>query len=273
MIAPGQSTGGNTVAKKTNIMLTNKTKEKLLQGEVVVGSGVSLDPRSVEMAGLWGFDFVRFEGEHGPISYNQLDHFVAVAHLVGVTATARVPGNVPHEILHYLDRGVLGITIPHTASRADAEAAVRAAKHYPIGMRGDNFHGKLSRYGTMGYTQKEYYEAVNEATMVIALIEDKEGLENAEEIVTTPGIDAIDIGPLDLAQSMGLPPQKEVDRAVEHIVEVAVKAGKPVGVGGSANFRKPEKIRYWLEKGCRYFLGGGKELVEVMHKLRKEMDL
>jgi 2-keto-3-deoxy-L-rhamnonate aldolase RhmA len=262
------------MTERKNVFLTNKMKEKLARGEVVIGCGVGLEARNVEMAGLLGFDFVRFEGEHGPITYGQLDHFVAVAHLVGVTPTARVPGNVQHEILHYLDLGVLGVTIPHTASRAGAEAAVWAAKHTPIGGRGDNFHGKLARYGTMGYTQKEYYEAVNQATLVTALIEDQEGLENVEEIVTTPGVDSIDIGPLDLAQSMGLPDPKEVDDAVVHIVEVAVRAGKPVGVGGSANPKDPDKIRFWLAKGCRYFLGGcSRELIAVVRQLQEELGI
>jgi 4-hydroxy-2-oxoheptanedioate aldolase len=236
--------------EKKNVYLTNRTKEKLLRGEVVTGTGAS-DPRSVDRAGLAGYDFVRFEGEHGNLSWQQLDHLVAVAHLAGVTPIARVPGCVQHEILHYADNGVLGLTIPHTSSRKVAKAAVRAAKHYPIGLRGDNFGGKLGRYGTMGYTQEEYYEAVNRATMVIALIEDQEGVENIQEIVTTPGIDAVDVGNMDLAQSMGLPGQKVLDKAIEHIVKVTVEAGVPIGAPYLS--RGAERIRYWMIKGCRIF--------------------
>jgi len=238
------------VSQKENVYLVNRMKQKLLQGEVVTGAGGN-DPRSVDRAGLAGYDFVRFEGEHGNLSWQMLDHLVAVAHLAGITPIARVPACVQHEILHYVDNGVLGLTIPHTSSREVALAAVYAAKYYPIGLRGDNFGGKMSRYGTMGYTQKEYYDAANEATMVIALIEDKEGVENIEEIVTTPGIDAVDIGNLDLAQSMGLPDQKLVDDAIEHVVEVAVKAGLPVGAPYLS--RSVDHIRYWMKKGVRIF--------------------
>jgi 4-hydroxy-2-oxoheptanedioate aldolase len=251
---------------KINVFLTNKMKQKLLQGKVVVGTGAS-DPRSVDRAGLQGYDFVRFEGEHGNLSWQELDHLVAVAHLVGVTPIARVPGCVQHEILHYCDNGVLGLTIPHTCSRAVAEAAVKAAKHYPLGMRGDNFYGKLARYGMFNYTQKEYYDAVNEATMIIALIEDKEGVENVEEIVTTPGVDAVDVGNLDLAQSMGLPEQKAVDEAIHHVVEVTVKAG--VAVGAPYLSGTPEKIRYWMQKGCRIFWGNP----EMTRKIARELGI
>jgi 2-keto-3-deoxy-L-rhamnonate aldolase RhmA len=252
------------MSQKKNVFLTNRTKEKLLRGEVVVGTGAS-DSRSTDIAGLRGYDFVRFEGEHGNLSWQQLDHLVAVAHLTGVTPMARVPGCVQHEILYYCDNGVLGITVPHTSSRAVAEAAVRAAKYHPIGMRGDNFGGKLGRYGMLGYTQAEYYDAVNRATMVIALIEDREGVENIAEIVATPGIDAVDIGNLDLAQSMGLPDQDEVDEAIEHIVRVTVKAGLPVGAPYLSRGR--ETIRYWMEKGCRIFWADPAMVYEIAENL------
>jgi 4-hydroxy-2-oxoheptanedioate aldolase len=249
---------------KKNVFLNNKMKQKLLQGKVVVGTGAS-DPGGVDRAGLQGHDFVRFEGEHGNLSWEKIDHLVAVAHLAGVTPIARVPGCVQHEILHYCDNGVLGLTIPHTSSRAVAEAAVQAAKHYPIGMRGDNFYGKLARYGTLGYTQKEYYDAINEATMIIALIEDKEGVENIEEIVTTPGVDAVDVGNLDLAQSMGLPKQKAVDDAIHHVVEVTVKAGIPIGAPYLSG--TPENVRYWMQKGCRIFWGDPKMIRGIAQEL------
>jgi 2-keto-3-deoxy-L-rhamnonate aldolase RhmA len=200
---------------------------------------------------MCGCDFVRFEGEHGNLSWRDLDHLVAVSHLMGVTPMARVPGCVQHEILHYCDNGVLGITVPHTVSRAVAAEAVRAAKHYPLGMRGDNLYGKLARYGMLGYTQKEYYDAVNEATMVIALIEDREGVENAAEIVATPGVDAVDIGNLDLAQSLGLPDPREVDEAIAHVVSVCAAAG--MSVGAPCLSQGADGVRTWMQRGCRIF--------------------
>jgi 4-hydroxy-2-oxoheptanedioate aldolase len=248
-----------------NIYLTNSTKSKLIHGEVAVGCGVGT-ARDIEMAGIAGADFIRLEGEHGPLTWDTLDGLVAVARLNGVDPIARVPGNVEHQILHYLDAGVIGVTVPHTASRAIAEEAVRAAKHFPVGLRGDNFGGKLNRYGRMGLSQKEYYDLVNEATMVIALIEDSDGVENVEEIVATPGVDAIDIGPYDLAQSMGLPPEKKVDEAVEHIVDVAVKAGKPVQVGTACNSK--ESIENWLKRGCTMFLGGPNSVAMIREMAR-----
>src|SRR5437867_2478717 len=120
-------------------MPVNRTKEKLRRGEAVFGCIMPYpDPELVEIMGVVGIDFVRFEGEHGPLTFEQLEHCVRAAELFDITPTARVPFNLPHEILRFLDRGVVGVTVPNIQTRADAEAAVRAAKHYPLGERGHN---------------------------------------------------------------------------------------------------------------------------------------
>ena len=166
-----------------------------------------------------------------------------------------MPFNLPHEILRFLDRGVVGVTVPNVRTHADAEAAVRAARHYPFGERGHNAGGRPSRYGAEGLTTAQCSQRLNEQTLLIALIESKEGLDNAEAIANTPGVDAIDIGPSDLAQSLGLPPAAELDRAVDRIVEIAVAAGKPVGVGNAFSFANGPRMRDLYARGCRYFLG------------------
>jgi 2-keto-3-deoxy-L-rhamnonate aldolase RhmA len=260
-------------------LIVNPTKEKLLRGQVVLGTGLGWP--DISMVGAFagaGLDFFRIEGEHGPVSHRDLAHIVWASQRAGITPTARVPGNVEHEILHYLDAGVLGITVPHVRSGEDAARAVRYAKHWPLGRRGDNYPGRRGLYGE-GLSQREYYERANESTLLIALIEDIEGVEDIEAILATPGVDAIDVGPYDLAQSMGLPAQKEVDEAVDRVVRAAVEAGKPVGVGGSGDWRNPEKMRRFMDMGCRYFLTGGffeygaAECMRTVEGLRKSLGI
>jgi 4-hydroxy-2-oxoheptanedioate aldolase len=237
-------------------VIVNKMKEKALRGEVVIGTGLGWpDPDLVRSYGNLGFDFFRIEGEHGLVDYKDLDLLCRVAREVDITPSARVPGNVQHEILHYLDRGCLTIYIPHTDSAETARSAVKAAKHHPLGQRGDAYLARASLYG-QGLSQEEYYRLANESVMLIALVEDKEGLESIEDIVRVPGVDAIDVGPWDLRQSMGMPDQEKVQAAVERIVEVAVRAGKPVSVGTAMNLDQPERMRFWREKGVTMFLGG-----------------
>jgi 4-hydroxy-2-oxoheptanedioate aldolase len=217
------------------------------------------DPELVELMGVMGIDFARFEGEHGPITHTDLEHCVRAAELFDVTPMARVPANVPHEILRYLDRGLVGITVPNIATRADAEAAVRATKFDPIGRRGMGA-GRTARYGTHGLSTREYFDRVNEQTLLCALIESQEGVENAAAIAATPGIDAIDVGPADLAQSLGLPDQRVIDEAVDRIVDAALAAGKPVGVGNAYDLARPERASRLVERGCTILLVSAAQL-------------
>lgn len=246
-------------------MRTNRTKAKLLRGEVVVGCALTYpDPELVELIGAAGFDFVRFEGEHGPLDLVALEHLVRAAELWELTPGARVP-DAGH-LLRYLDRGVSALTVPHVETRAEAEAAVRAAKHHPLGARGHNAGGRPSRYGFEQRPPREYYNHLNAETLLIALIETEEGLRNAAAIAATPGIDMIDVGPSDLAQSLGLPGDAAVWEAVETIVAAAVAAGKPVGVGQTmtpAALRDPDTLRRWVERGSRYFLCQANDLFKT----------
>jgi len=240
-------------------MRPNHTKARLLRGEVVVGCAISSpDPEIVELLGAAGFDFVRIEGEHGPPDPSALEHVVRAAEGSNITPAARVPSI--GELLRYLDRGVAAVTVPHVETRADAEAAVRAAKHFPVGMRGHNSGGRHSRYGFDALTTREYYDHINQETLLIALIETEAGLHNAAEIAATPGIDMIDIGPSDLAQSLGLPAKSVVDEAVDRIAAAALSAGKPFGVGTTMTLDNPEEMRRWVAKGSRYFLTGASTL-------------
>jgi len=236
--------------------IKNKMKEKLNAGKIAVGTGLMWpDPTAVESFGAMGFDFFRIEGEHGVASYQELSLLVKTAYLYDITPAARVPGNVEHEILHYLDAGIMSITVPHVKNKQDAEKAVYFAKHNPIGNRGD-FYARAGYYGK-NLSQREYYDAVNETTMVIALIEDYEGVEKCEEIMKTPGVDAIDIGPYDLSQSMGIPEWKHVQEAYERVIKTAVSLNMPVQLGTAGNYRDQETVRKYVEMGCRMFLFGG----------------
>lgn len=253
-------------------MIVNKMKEKALKGEVVIGTGIGWpDPDLVRSYGALGFDFFRIEGEHGLVDYKDLDLLCRAARDSGITPAARVPALVQHEILHYLDRGVLTIYVPHTNSKHAAELAVEYAKYHPLGNRGDAYTMRAGLYG-QGLSQDDYYRLANESVMLIALVEDRAGLESVEEIVGVPGIDAIDVGPWDLRQSMGMPPHDEVQAAVEHIVEVAVGAGKPVSVGTAMDLDKPEQMRRWREKGCSLFLGGNWLGLGVREGMRRFRD-
>jgi len=103
----------------------------------------------------------------------------------------------------------------------------------------------------------------------------KEKLQRGEAvfgcIMPYPDPELVDVGPSDLAQSLGLPPAAELDRAVDRIVEIAVAAGKPVGVGNAFGFTNARRMRELHARGCRYFLGNTSALFR--HGATQALDL
>lgn len=233
-------------------MRINKVKEKLNRGEVALGGNLNYYcPALVEFLGALGFDWVFIDCEHGWMSETEVEHMVRAAEVFGLVPILRVPTNSPPILLRFLDLGVMAVVVPHVDTREQAEAAVGAAKYYPLGERGSNYGtGRNNNYGIGMGEVREYYEASNRETMVIALIESAEGVKNVEEIVSVPGLDATWLGPADLAQSMGMPGQQAIDEALDRVVEATIKAGKISAVTHLPP-TSMERLRHFADKGSR----------------------
>ena len=201
-----------------------------LSGQIKVGmTCLSGAPQIVELIGFQGFDFVMIDQEHSDgIGRRELNELIRAADAAGVPALVRVPNQGADTILQALDAGAIGIIAPHITSRVDAEALVRATKYAPEGNRGMCPQIRAARFG--GYAVwNDYWRIANEETMVIALVEDPEGMANIDAIAATPGVDAIWIGTADLGQAMGLgfdPGHPDLVAAQERGQAAALSAGK-----------------------------------------------
>jgi len=105
-------------------MKRNPMKEKLKAGEPVFGVSVMIpSPQIVEMIGAFGFDWVLLDCEHGTLALESVELMAMAAEACGLTAIARPATKSPEHILQVLDRGVLGVQVPHVNTLADARAA------------------------------------------------------------------------------------------------------------------------------------------------------
>jgi len=209
-------------------MRHNLAKAKLAAGKPlnVVAPGYS-SPGLVELLGRLGFDAIFIDCEHGPTGWEDVENMVRAAELTDVTPIVRVQSNDPSTITRALDRGAGGVQVPHINTRAQAEAAVRAAKFAPIGHRG--YAGGRSAFGVKG----NFTSHANAETMVIAMLEEVEALQNLDEILKVEQIDAFFLAPGDLSQSMGYPGQTdhpEVQAAIVDAVRRTRAAGRAPGV-------------------------------------------
>lgn len=236
-------------------MKKNTMKEKILRDEMVFGLGLDTpDPMMVEYAALAGLDFVRFDCEQGPYTLESIEHAVRSAEAAGIIPTARLSGLQPDLVTQLLNRGVSGLTFPHTQTAQDAAAAVRAVKFAPEGDRtftSPSGHGMHARWA-LGLDAQEAFEFANRETLVVCLIEDPIGLSNIAEIAAVPGVDVITFGPNDLSAAIGQPgdtTHPELRNALRKGITQVRAEGKAAGI--SCGSRTAEWAGDYVEAGVR----------------------
>lgn len=223
----------------------NRVKQKLARNEVTHGVWMSwLKPELIEFYGLLGFEYVVMDGEHVPISRESCVELVRACEIAGLVSILRVPEGRPSLILGYLDLGVQGIYVPHVSTAAEAAGIVDSVKYAPRGHRGAAL-ARAAGYG-LGAPPEDYFRQANEDTIIIALVEDTEGIDQLDEILGVEGIDVIGVGDSDLSHSMGFPGRKglpEVRRVVEAAEATIASRGVLDAVVSSAE-QAQESIRF-----------------------------
>lgn len=205
---------------------------------------------SVELIAAAGYDFVVIDLEHTLIGAEQLVAMLLAARASEIAVLVRVA--TPHQALQALDAGAEGIVFPRIRSVAAAHEAVRLCHFAPRGERGLNatWHSRYGRDDLLATM-----DAAREHTLVIAMIEDTEGLAHADAIAAVDGVDVLLEGAADLSQSLGLPWQTrhpDVRAAVSRIREAARRHGKAF----CALPRAPEDFQVWYRDQVRMFILG-----------------
>lgn len=231
-------------------MLSNPMKRKLLAGEPAFGVSVMFpSPHVVDIVGRLGFDWVLIDCEHGSISIESVELMVLAAEAAGITPIARPQVNSFEAICQLMDRGVMGVQVPHVNTAEDAQRAVEAVKYHPLGERGLAAGLRSSSYG-FGISMSEYAEESNRETLVCVQLEEGEAVRNVEEIMGVEGVDVLFVGPSDLSQSLGHPGRPDtpvVREAMERVFSTVRTAGRTSGSAGNAN-----AIRGYQAQGVTY---------------------
>ncbi|MFI8998581.1 HpcH/HpaI aldolase/citrate lyase family protein [Streptomyces sp. NPDC053542] len=201
-------------------------KRRLAAGERLYGALLRLPSETlVEMAGVAGLDYVVIDCEHGPADMTVLQHHLTAAAAQGIDVLVRVGTAEPALALRCLDLGAAGIIHPHIDSAADARRAVAADRYPPLGERGFATYSRAGRFGTV--TAAEHLAAAEE-TLVVAMIETARACAAAAGIAATEGVDAILVGPADLAVDCGFPGKDALDRLIAAAHGAAHDAGRAV---------------------------------------------
>src|SRR5213596_2647252 len=239
-------------------MRANPVKRTLHEGKPAVGTWLSLGSiTAARFLARAGFAWLTVDLEHALVDWETATHMFASIADAGCIALARVPSNRHDHIKRVLDNGAHGVVVPMVNSREEAQAAVTAMMYPPVGNR--SVGGSVHAFN-FGATSVDYFAKANDELLVVLQCEHIKAVENADAIFSVPGIDAIFVGPNDLAASMrskdGKPPSaEETSRVMKHVLETCKKHKVPAGI----HCYSAEEVRTRIEEGWQ-FLAIGSEL-------------
>lgn len=230
----------------------NIFKNALNAGKKQIGIWSNLGSSlAVEVVGGAGFDWVVLDAEHGP---NELTDILVQLQAISrydVEPMVRIPVNDKVIVKKYLDIGVRTFLVPFVENADEARDAVAATRYPPYGVRGVSVGNRANRFGRV----KDYLQTAHESICICAQIETATAIRNLPEIIAVDGIDAVFIGPSDLAASLGHlgdSGHSDVQAAIDNVLSICNHAGKPAGILAGSD----EDIRRFYSNGFSYVAVG-----------------
>jgi 4-hydroxy-2-oxoheptanedioate aldolase len=250
-------------------MRENRIRSIWKAGGAVVNGWLAIPSTfSAETMAHQGWDTLTVDLQHGVVDYQKaVDMFTAIS-TTQTVPMARVPWNEPGVLMKVLDAGAYAVICPMVNTRADAERLV-SATHYPP--RGTRSFGPIR---ALLYGGADYPAEANDTVVVFAMIETREALDNLEDILSVPGLDAVYIGPSDLSLALGCRPTFDdvdppVAEAIEHILARAKAHGVVAGIHNGTPQKALERIAMGFQfvtvsSDARLMAAGAQQVVAAM---------
>jgi len=259
-------------------MRKNKLKELFKAGKPIINSWLAVPSSfSAEVMANQGWDALTIDMQHGLIDYSNAVNMLQAISTTETTPMARVNWNEPGQIMKILDAGCYGIICPMVSNRKEAESFVKACLYPSKGYRSFGpIRGLL-------YGGSDYAKNADNEILKLAMIETKESLENLDEILDTPNLDGIYIGPADLSLALGEDPgfdRPESTKAYKEITRILEKSKKRnlfTGIhNGSVDYaKKMISLGFNLVtigSDQRFMSSGAKAVIESIKGLKKGQD-
>lgn len=229
-------------------MRANRLRQIWASGGAAVNGWLAVpNGFSAETMAHQGWDSLTVDIQHGVVDYQAAVTMLTAISTTETVPVVRVPWLDPAHLMKVLDAGAYGVICPMVNTREDAEKLVAYTKYPPHGTRSFGpIRGLL-------YGGADYPEHANDTIVVFAMIETQQGLDNLEEILATPGLDAVYVGPSDLSLALGCRPTfDDVDppaaEAIAHIAAKAKEHGKVCGIHNGT----PEVALKRIEMGYQF---------------------
>ena len=230
----------------------NPMKAALAAGRVQIGTWINLvrNPAVLTLLKAAGLDYARVDMEHSSPSIETVADMAALARALGFPIVVRPPAGSREWITRLLDAGVWGLHVPQVDTPEIARAVVEAARYVPLGLRGMSGVGPHTDFAAPPDLNAQL-AFLNEQVHLTIMLESAEAFRRLDEIVGMPGIDAVTLGPSDLAQELGVlgtPDQgRVIDEHRERLLEAARRHGKDVAM----LCQTLEEAERWIGAGAK----------------------
>jgi 4-hydroxy-2-oxoheptanedioate aldolase len=249
---------------RANQLRTLWTQRKAaLNGWLAIPNGFT-----AEVMGHQGWDTLTIDMQHGLIDEGALVTMLQALQSTPAMPVVRVPWLAPAPIMKALDAGAQAIICPMVNTADDAAKLVQYARYAPQGGRSFGPVRAALVHGA------DYATQANANTVVFAMIETQQALDNLDAICAVEGIDAVYIGPSDLSLTMGCRPvfddvDPPVAQAIDHILARAhahaLKAGVHNGRTDVARARIAKGFDFvTVSSDARILTAGSQQIVQEM---------
>ena len=212
----------------------HRLKQMWREGRCTLGAIATIPSvATVQVMAQAGLDWIIIDMEHGPIDLAAAHAMIAATAGTPLVPLVRVAAGAAWHAKAPLDLGAMGICFPMTTRAADAVAAVRAVRYPP---EGERFWGPFYAPLRWNVSMREYQDRANDEVLAIGTVEHIDAVDTVAEVVATPGLDLVFIGPGDLATSMGLRGRADDPAVAAAIARLeAIIRPSPVVLGGVAH--------------------------------------
>lgn len=250
-------------------MRPNRVRQIWEAGGAVINGWCGIPSNfGAELMANMGWDSLVIDCQHGVIDYQTMVGMLQGISTTNVTPMVRVPWNDPGTIMKALDAGSYGIICPMVNSRAECEKLVGACRYAPKGYRSSG-PIRATLYGG-----PDYHAKANDVVIAMPMIETREAVGNLDEILSTPGLDAVYVGPSDLSLTLGLGPglDRTEDIALEAIRTI-IKGCKRHGIKAGIHTGSTAYAKRMIAEGYDFvtLLGDARLLSLAGQQVVKEM--
>ena len=226
---------------------------KLNAGKTVYGTCIS------SFAPLWikavrgaNLDFVFLDTEHVPLERMEVAAMCQLYSAMGIAPVVRIPSPDPFKACQMIDAGAHGILAPYIETVDQVKEMVGALKYRPL--KGARLREILDNPDSIDPELKAYLENYNRGNLCIINIESIPAVENLDNLLKVPGVDAVFIGPHDLSVNMGLPEMYD-HPDFEKMVELIIRKCRENNIAVGIHFSElPERQVKWMKHGANIII-------------------